>query len=142
MTTRRSILGFAVGALAHCAALPAMAQGAGAPALAAKSSDAGGVHVVVRPKNVGTGVTWEFEVRMDTHSKPLNDDLTKAAVLVDGAGHRYKPIAWQGDAPGGYHRKGVLPRSDRRCKILRAANAGCRRRRPAGFPVGRQLAVR
>lgn len=108
MTTRRSILGFAVGALALCAAVPAMAQGAGAPALAAKSSDAGGVHVAVRPKNVGIGATWEFEVRMDTHSKPLNDDLTKAAVLVDGAGHRYKPTAWQGDAPGGHHRKGVL----------------------------------
>ena len=108
MTTRRSILGFAVGALALCGQFPTTVQAAGAPAFAAKTSDAGGVRVVVKPKNVGTGPTWEFEVTMDTHTKPLNDDLTKTAVLVDGAGHQYKPTAWQGDPPGGHHRKGVL----------------------------------
>jgi hypothetical protein len=38
----------------------------------------------------------------------LGEDLTKAAVLVDGAGRRYTPVAWQGDPPGGHHRKGIL----------------------------------
>jgi hypothetical protein len=108
MTTRRSIIAFAIGAVVLGVALPATAQSAGTPALATKTSDAGGVRVVVKPKNVGTGPTWEFEVTMDTHSKPLNDDLTKAAVLVDGNGRRYTAANWQGDPPGGHHRKGVL----------------------------------
>ena len=45
---------------------------------------------------------------MNTHTKPLDADLTKAAVLIDGSGKRYAPQAWQGDKPGGHHRKGVL----------------------------------
>jgi hypothetical protein len=45
---------------------------------------------------------------MDTHTKPLDGDLTKTASIVDDAGHQYTPLAWQGDAPGGHHRKGVL----------------------------------
>ena len=80
-----------------------------APALAARSNDAAGVRVVVTPRALGKGVTiWEFEVVMDTHTKPLTDDLARAAVLVDEAGRRYQPVAWQGDPPGGHHRKGVL----------------------------------
>jgi hypothetical protein len=80
-----------------------------APALAARTSNEAGVTVIVTPKALGPGVTvWEFDVVMDTHTKPLTDDLAKVAVLVDGAGHRYVPVAWQGDPPGGHHRKGVL----------------------------------
>jgi hypothetical protein len=45
---------------------------------------------------------------MDTHSKPLNEDLAQAAALVDDDGKRHAPVAWQGDPPGGHHRKGVL----------------------------------
>jgi len=108
MLAKWSIIGFTVVALVVCGALPATAQPAGAPALTAKSSDSGGVRVVVKPKRVDTGSAWEFEVTMDTHTKPLGEDLTKAAVLVDGAGRRYMPVAWQGDPPGGHHRKGIL----------------------------------
>lgn len=80
-----------------------------APALAPRSSDEAGVLVVVTPKALEPGVkVWEFNVVMDTHTKPLTDDLAKVAVLVDGAGRRYVPVAWQGDPPGGHHRKGVL----------------------------------
>jgi len=80
-----------------------------APAIAARNSDEAGVRVVVTPKSLGPGVpVWEFDVVMDTHTKPLSDNLAQAAVLVDGAGHRYVPIAWQGDPPGGHHRKGIL----------------------------------
>jgi hypothetical protein len=79
-----------------------------AQTLAARTSDAGGVRVVVKPKSVAAGAAWEFEVVMDTHVKPLDDDLTKTAVLVDDGGRRYGPAAWQGDKPGGHHRKGVL----------------------------------
>lgn len=90
------------------AAPSAMAQPTGRSALAAVSNDAGGVRVVVKPTNVAAGAAWEFEIVMDTHTKPLDDDLTKTAVLVDGGGRRYTPLAWQGDKPGGHHRKGIL----------------------------------
>ena len=61
------------------------------------------------PKVYGPSAdVWEFSVVMDTHIKPLSENLTQAAILVDGAGRRYAPIAWQGDALGGHHRKGVL----------------------------------
>jgi hypothetical protein len=80
-----------------------------APALVARSSNEAGVTVVVTPKALGPGVTvWEFDVVMDTHTKPLNDNLPQIAALVDGTGRRYAPVAWKGDAPGGHHRKGVL----------------------------------
>ena len=80
-----------------------------AAALVARSSDEAGIKVVVTPKVLGPGAkVWEFEVVFDTHTKPLNDDLVQIAVLVDAAGRRYVPVAWQGDPPGGHHRKGVL----------------------------------
>jgi hypothetical protein len=76
--------------------------------LTSVTNDAGGVRVVVKPKPVAAGSVWEFEVTMDTHTKPLDSDLTKAAVIVDDGGRHYIPLAWQGDPPGGHHRKGVL----------------------------------
>lgn len=80
-----------------------------APPLATRSSDEAGVRVVVTPKSLGAGAkVWEFNVVIDTHTKPLNDSLAQAAALIDGAGRRYVPVAWQGDPPGGHHRKGVL----------------------------------
>lgn len=84
------------------------AQAAGPSALAPVTNDAGGVRVVVKPKPISAGSVWEFEVTMDTHTKPLDSDLTKAAVIVDDGGRNYIPLAWQGDPPGGHHRKGVL----------------------------------
>jgi hypothetical protein len=80
-----------------------------APALAARNSNEAGVTVVVTPKALGPSVTvWEFDVVMETHTKPLNDNFPQIAALVDGTGRRYAPVAWKGDAPGGHHRKGVL----------------------------------
>lgn len=100
---------FLLAALVLGAVLFESAPSTAAPTLAARSSDEAGVHVVVTPKTVGPGVkVWEFTVVMDTHTKPLSDNLAQIAVLVDGAGHRYVPVAWQGDPPGGHHRKGVL----------------------------------
>ena len=79
------------------------------PALEARSSDAEGVRVVVQPRtNAPVDGKWEFNVSMNTHTKPLNDDLVRVSVLIDDAGHRLIPLAWQGDPPGGHHRKGVL----------------------------------
>jgi hypothetical protein len=107
--SRRSIVTLAAGAAVLMFASPfAAAQPAGKAALPAVSNDGGGVKVVVTPKSLAGGSAWEFEIVMDTHSKPLDDDLTKTAVIVDDGGRRYAPVSWQGDKPGGHHRKGVL----------------------------------
>jgi hypothetical protein len=95
-------------ALALSAAPSAIAQPADAPTLAARSNDTGGVRVVVTPKSIAAGAAWQFELVMDTHIKPLDDDLTKTAMLVVDGGRQYAPTSWQGDKPGGHHRKGVL----------------------------------
>ena len=77
--------------------------------LAVRTSDAAGVQVVVTPQPAGSGAAgWGFEVVMDTHSKPLDTDLARNSVLTDDSGRGYAPVAWQGDPPGGHHRKGIL----------------------------------
>ena len=78
----------------------------GASALPTKSSSAGGVTVKAVPRALSGGV-WEFEIAFDTHSQDLKDDLVKSASLVAG-GKTLAPAAWEGDPPGGHHRKGVL----------------------------------
>lgn len=80
-----------------------------AAAYPARSSNSAGVRVVVTPKVLGAGVkVWEFEVSLDTHTKPLDENLAQIAALVDEAGRRYTAVSWQGDPPGGHHRKGTL----------------------------------
>jgi hypothetical protein len=80
-----------------------------ASAFQSRTSDAAGVRVVVMPRALTAGAaTWEFDVTLDTHTKPLNDDLVAVSVLVDEQGRSTKPSSWQGDAPGGHHRKGIL----------------------------------
>lgn len=54
---------------------------------------------MVRPKPIEpTARVWEFEVTMNTHTKPLTEDLTAVSVLVEGNGNRINPTEWQGDA--------------------------------------------
>lgn len=90
--------------LAAAIVLPAAAAELGTQ----KSSD-GGVTVAVTPQNLSAGAgNWDFKIVLDTHSGDLNDDLMKTAVLLDGTGAKYTPVAWDGAAPGGHHREGVL----------------------------------
>lgn len=87
----------------------AIAQSQDARALAAQTSRAGGVTVKVTPTNLAADAQrWQFEVVFDTHSVDLSHDLLKSAALIDAAGRRHAPLAWEGDPPGGHHRKGVL----------------------------------
>ena len=51
--------------------------------------------------------TWDIEVVLETHTKALNDDLTKSSVLI-ADGKQYLPLVWEGAPPGGHHRKGLL----------------------------------
>ena len=78
-----------------------------APALPPQTSSQSGVTVKITPRTLAAG-TWEFEVVFDTHRQELTDDLEKTAVLVSDARASHSPLQWQGDPPGGHHRKGVL----------------------------------
>lgn len=90
------------------AALAAGAANAAAE-LDTQTSSAHSVTVKVTPKNLASvAPTWEFAVVLDTHSQDLSDDLVKSSLLLDGAGGQYAPAAWDGTAPGGHHRQGVL----------------------------------
>jgi hypothetical protein len=74
--------------------------------LPAQSSSVSGVTLKVTPRGLKAS-TWEFDLTFDTHSQDLKDDLLRSAVLVAG-GAQAAPLAWEGDSPGGHHRKGVL----------------------------------
>lgn len=79
---------------------------AAAQGLSTQSSSAAGVTVKATPRALSGGV-WEFEVVFDTHTQELNDDLVKSTLLL-ADGKPLAPAVWQGDPPGGHHRKGVL----------------------------------
>lgn len=77
--------------------------------LATQTNREGVVTIKVTPQAVSaSAASWRFEVVLDTHSASLTQDLRDVAVLSDGAGGEYPPTAWEGDPPGGHHRKGVL----------------------------------
>lgn len=77
--------------------------------LSSQQSDAGHVMVTVTPVMVSeTADTWRFDVRLNTHVAPITQDIAAVSVLDDGDGHSERPSAWEGDPPGGHHRKGTL----------------------------------
>jgi hypothetical protein len=77
--------------------------------LPSRTNDQGGVRVVVAPRQqTVNATTWEFDVALDTHTKPLTNDLAAAFSLVDDQGRAIPAKSWTGDPPGGHHRKGVL----------------------------------
>jgi len=73
-----------------------------------KSNSENRVRVDVRPVQLEPGRPVKFEVRMNTHSADLGQEMVAVCTLKDNNGREYKPTAWQGSPPGGHHRKGVL----------------------------------
>lgn len=69
----------------------------------------GGVIVKVTPRRLASGAeTWEFEIVFDTHTVALAGDPARFSALIDEQGQPQFPIHWEGDPPGGHHRKGIL----------------------------------
>ncbi|KKR72291.1 MAG: hypothetical protein UU81_C0044G0016 [Microgenomates group bacterium GW2011_GWC1_41_8] len=69
----------------------------------------GAVTYKVIPKDLTTSATtWDFDVSIDTHTGSLDQDLVDIARLVDNKGNEYKATMWEGAAPGGHHREGIL----------------------------------
>lgn len=88
---------------------PTTVTGGSGRALASQTDQAGGVTVKVTPRNLGRDATvWEFAVVLDSHTQDLSQDVASSAVLIDSQGGRHLPIGWEGAAPGGHHREGVL----------------------------------
>lgn len=69
----------------------------------------GSVTVKVTPGELSpTAASWDFEVTLSSHVTELDQDVQRAASLVVGPGNVRSALAWEGDPPGGHHRKGVL----------------------------------
>jgi hypothetical protein len=96
-------------AFVACLLAAAVALPAAAAELSTQKSTDRGVTVAVTPQDLSSNAkTWDFKIVLDTHSGDLSDDLLKTAVLLDGTGTQHVPVAWDGAAPGGHHREGVL----------------------------------
>lgn len=77
--------------------------------LTAQINREGDVTVMVTPRDLAPGASsWDFEVVLNTHTQPLDQDLTKVAALIDAQGKPHAPLGWKGDPPGGHHRRGEL----------------------------------
>jgi len=77
--------------------------------LAQQTSSEGGVTLRATPRDLApTAKAWEFEIVLETHSQDLTDDLKSESALVADGGVKGSAAAWDGDPPGGHHRKGVL----------------------------------
>lgn len=78
-----------------------------APAM--MQNNEGTVRVSVTPRDLSkAAVEWRFDVRFNTHVTPITQDMMKATSLSGGKGAGEPPSAWNGDPPGGHHRRGVL----------------------------------
>jgi hypothetical protein len=74
-----------------------------------QTSGEGGVEVKVTPRLLSAGAAaWEFDVVFTTHVASLEGDPVTFSALVDAQGGEHAPLAWEGDPPGGHHRKGML----------------------------------
>src|SRR3990167_4937218 len=77
--------------------------------LSLQTNSQGNVTVQVKPLNISkSSKIWAFEIDLETHTVELNQDPVKNSVIIDDQGKRYYPVVWEGDPPGGHHRKGIL----------------------------------
>ena len=86
----------------------AIGFGVNAGAYEMRSNRENRVRVDVKPVQLAPGQPARFEVQMNTHSEALGEDMVAVSTLKDNEGREYPATAWQGSAPGGHHREGVL----------------------------------
>ena len=79
-----------------------------ASAYQTKSNKKNSVRVDVRPVQLLPGKPAKFEIRMNTHSEELSQDMLAVVTLKDNKGREYQATNWKGSPPGGHHLSGVL----------------------------------
>jgi len=83
-----------------------------AAAYQTQSNNQNRVRVDVSPIQLSPGKPIKFEIRLNTHSGDLSQDLVTVCTLKDNSGREYQPTGWDGSPPGGHHRNGVLEFSE------------------------------
>lgn len=73
-----------------------------------QSNSANSVNVDVVPIQLSSGKQATFEIRLNTHSVPLDYDLVALSLLKDDQRREYRASVWNGSPAGGHHRSGVL----------------------------------
>jgi hypothetical protein len=73
-----------------------------------QSNNEKGVRVDVLPVELVEGRSVSFEVRLNTHSVDLDQDMANVSSLKDSMGNTFQPTGWVGSPPGGHHRSGTL----------------------------------
>jgi hypothetical protein len=106
MKMDRTYVFFGLSAMVIIAVAVGLAVEAGAYEM--RSNRENRVRVDVKPVQLVAGQPARFEVRMNTHSETLGEDMVAVSSLKDNAGRVYQASTWQGSEPGGHHRKGVL----------------------------------
>ena len=88
------------------------------------SKKVGDIEITAVPKLTNAG--YEFSITLNTHSTELTYDLVSASFLTNESGQMVKPSNWEGDEPGGHHRKGQLffPLFPRKPKVLNLTISG------------------
>ena len=107
---RRGNIGFLFLMIATAGGITfAATANAASSGLTPQTSRDGNVNVTVTPRSLAPGASsWDFEVVLETHTQPLDQDLTKVVALIDAQGRPHAPLAWEGSPPGGHHRRGLL----------------------------------
>lgn len=74
-----------------------------------KKDNQGTISISVTPLNIQENLsTWNFEIILDTHTGSIDTNLVADSELIDDQENITKPASWEGDPPGGHHRKGIL----------------------------------
>lgn len=95
-------------ALAAAASIWGFTAATDASAYDRQSNRGNGVRVDVLPVALEKGKPVRLEVRLNTHSVELDQDLAAVSSLDVGGGTVLQPDRWEGSPPGGHHRSGIL----------------------------------
>lgn len=113
-----------------------------------QTSTVQGVTVAATAGNIDPATTvWDFAIVLDSRDRDLPDNLVDNAVLLDSSGNTQRALVWEGAAPDGKHRAGVLkflaPMDQPRWIELRITRPGESRPRTfSWFVPGRLVAAR